>query len=100
MPTSLQSSQKKPAQKAFNQLSIEQWREFPGIERLLIAMQTSDKYGVATPADWRPGEEVICSTAWTLQRWLGWSRFECEACRASNEPDISSFSPIEMDQFP
>jgi peroxiredoxin (alkyl hydroperoxide reductase subunit C) len=22
-------------------------------------MQTSDKYNVATPADWRPGEDVI-----------------------------------------
>ena len=28
-------------------------------ERLLVALQTSDKYGVATPADWQPGEEVI-----------------------------------------
>ncbi|MGC8727739.1 MAG: peroxiredoxin [Elusimicrobiales bacterium] len=34
-------------------------RNFDEIKRLLIAMQTSDKYGVATPADWRPGEDVI-----------------------------------------
>ncbi|MGI5862628.1 MAG: peroxiredoxin [Myxococcales bacterium] len=34
-------------------------RNFQEIKRLLIAMQTSDKYGVATPADWRPGEDVI-----------------------------------------
>lgn len=34
-------------------------RNFQEIKRLLIAMQTSDKYGVATPADWTPGEEVI-----------------------------------------
>lgn len=34
-------------------------RNFQEIKRLLIAMQTSDKYGVATPADWQPGEEVI-----------------------------------------
>ncbi len=34
-------------------------RNFQEIKRLLIAMQTSDKYGVATPADWKPGEEVI-----------------------------------------
>lgn len=34
-------------------------RNFDEIKRLLIAMQTSDKYKVATPADWRPGEEVI-----------------------------------------
>ena len=34
-------------------------RNFQEIKRLLIAMQTSDKFGVATPADWKPGEEVI-----------------------------------------
>ena len=34
-------------------------RNFDEIKRLLIAMQTSDKYNVATGADWRPGDEVI-----------------------------------------
>lgn len=34
-------------------------RNFQEIKRPLQAMQTSDKYGVATPADWKPGEEVI-----------------------------------------
>ena len=34
-------------------------RNFQEIKRLLTAIQTSDKYGVATPADWQPGEEVI-----------------------------------------
>lgn len=34
-------------------------RNFDEIKRLLIAMQTSDKYSIATPADWRPGEEVL-----------------------------------------
>lgn len=34
-------------------------RNFDEIKRLLIAMQTSDKYKVATPADWRPGQKVI-----------------------------------------
>jgi len=34
-------------------------RNVQEIKRLLMAMQTSDKYGVATPADWQPGEEVI-----------------------------------------
>jgi len=34
-------------------------RNFDEIKRLLIAMQTSDKHGVATPADWRPGDKVI-----------------------------------------
>jgi len=34
-------------------------RNMQEIKRLLIAMQTSDKHKVATPADWQPGEEVI-----------------------------------------
>jgi len=44
-------------------------RNFPEIKRLLIGLQTSDKYNVATPADWQPGEDVIvpppgsCGTA-------------------------------------
>lgn len=44
-------------------------RNFDEVKRLLVAMQTSDRYNVATPADWRPGDEVIvpppgsCGTA-------------------------------------
>lgn len=34
-------------------------RNFKEIKRLLIAMQTSDTYKIATPADWHPGEDVI-----------------------------------------
>ena len=34
-------------------------RNFQEIKRLLIAMQTSDAHKVATPADWRPGDDVI-----------------------------------------
>jgi len=34
-------------------------RNIDEILRLLIAMQTSDEYKVATPANWRVGEEVI-----------------------------------------
>jgi peroxiredoxin 2/4 len=34
-------------------------RNFQEIKRLLIAMQTSDAHGVATPADWQPGDDVI-----------------------------------------
>lgn len=34
-------------------------RNFQEIKRLLMALQTTDKHGVATPADWQPGEEVI-----------------------------------------
>lgn len=34
-------------------------RNFQEIKRLLIAMQTTDKHGVATPADWQPGDDVL-----------------------------------------
>ena len=42
-------------------------RNFQELKRLLIAMQTSDKYGVATPADWQPGDEVIVPAPKTSQ---------------------------------
>lgn len=34
-------------------------RNFQEIKRALMAMQAADKFGIATPADWRPGEDVI-----------------------------------------
>lgn len=34
-------------------------RNMDEILRLIDALQTSDKYNVATPANWRPGEKVI-----------------------------------------
>ena len=38
-------------------------RNFDEIYRALVAMQTSDKFSVATPADWKPGDDVIISPA-------------------------------------
>lgn len=38
-------------------------RNFDEIKRTLIALQTTDKFGVATPADWRPGDDVIVPPA-------------------------------------
>ena len=34
-------------------------RNVPEILRLLKSLQTSDEYGVATPANWEPGQDVI-----------------------------------------
>lgn len=34
-------------------------RSMPEILRLVTALQTTDKHGVATPANWQPGEKVI-----------------------------------------
>ncbi len=38
-------------------------RNFDELYRVLIALQTADAFGVATPADWRPGDEVIVPPA-------------------------------------
>ena len=38
-------------------------RNMDEVKRLLVAMQTSDKHGVATPANWKPGDDVIVPPA-------------------------------------
>lgn len=38
-------------------------RNFDEIYRILIGLKTSDEFKVATPADWRPGDDVIISPA-------------------------------------
>ena len=38
-------------------------RNFDELLRVLIALQTADEFDIATPADWRPGDDVIVPTA-------------------------------------
>lgn len=38
-------------------------RNFDELYRVAIALQAADEFGVATPADWRPGDDVIISPA-------------------------------------
>ncbi len=38
-------------------------RNFDELYRVLIALQTADAFGVATPADWKPGDDVIVGPA-------------------------------------
>lgn len=38
-------------------------RNFDELKRVLIGLQTADAFGVALPADWRPGDDVIVPTA-------------------------------------
>jgi peroxiredoxin (alkyl hydroperoxide reductase subunit C) len=38
-------------------------RNFDEIKRVILALQKADSDGVATPADWRPGDDVIVPTA-------------------------------------
>lgn len=38
-------------------------RNFDELLRVIIALQTADNFGVAMPADWRPGDDVIVPPA-------------------------------------
>lgn len=38
-------------------------RNFDELYRVVLALQTADEFGVATPADWQPGDDVIVPTA-------------------------------------
>ena len=38
-------------------------RNFKELYRVLIGLQTADKFNVALPADWQPGDDVIVPTA-------------------------------------
>ena len=38
-------------------------RNFDELKRVLVGLQTADEFGVALPADWQPGDEVIVPTA-------------------------------------
>ncbi len=38
-------------------------RNFDEIYRALIALKAADEFGIATPADWRPGDDVIIGPA-------------------------------------
>lgn len=38
-------------------------RNFEEIYRILVGLQTADKYSVAMPADWQPGDDVIVPPA-------------------------------------
>lgn len=38
-------------------------RNFDELYRVLVALQTADEFGIATPADWRPGDDVIVPPA-------------------------------------
>jgi peroxiredoxin (alkyl hydroperoxide reductase subunit C) len=55
-------------------------RYIPEIIRLVKALQTTDTYGVATPANWQPGEKVVVpapATAEALEKRLK-EGYECK----------------------
>lgn len=42
-------------------------RNFDEIKRVLLALQTTDNFGVSTPADWHPGDDVIVPSVKTYE---------------------------------
>lgn len=46
-------------------------RNFEEIKRTLIALQTTDAFGVSTPADWLPGDDVVVSAPSTVTEMNG-----------------------------
>ncbi|PID94386.1 MAG: peroxiredoxin [Bacteroidetes bacterium] len=56
-------------------------RNFDELYRVVIALQTADKFQVATPADWRPGDDVIVGPAGscgTAQERVEDSELDCK----------------------
>ncbi len=57
-------------------------RNFDELYRVLIALQTADAFNIATPADWRPGDDVIISPAGSCgtakNRMEGKEDMECQ----------------------
>ena len=43
-------------------------RNFDEIKRILVALQTTDSFGVSTPADWTPGKPVIIGAPTTYDQ--------------------------------
>lgn len=43
-------------------------RNFDEIKRVLIGLQTIDKFGVALPADWRPGDSVVVPAPSSMEK--------------------------------
>ena len=58
-------------------------RNFDELKRVVIALQTADKFQVAMPADWRPGDDVIVPPAGSC----GVAKDRMEA----NDPDVKCY---------
>lgn len=46
-------------------------RNFQEIKRLIIALQVNDEFGVSTPANWTPGEDILISSPATSSDMRG-----------------------------
>jgi peroxiredoxin (alkyl hydroperoxide reductase subunit C) len=56
-------------------------RNFDELYRVLIALKTADEFNIATPADWRPGDDVIVPPAGSCgvarDRMAGKEKMKC-----------------------
>jgi len=59
-------------------------RNMDEIKRTLVALQTSDKYNVLTPANWTPGEDVMVKSPATQK--------EAEKMANKKDPDLTSLA--------
>ena len=56
-------------------------RNFDELYRVIVALQAADEFGIATPADWRPGDDVIVGPAGscgTAKDRMGDAELDCK----------------------
>ena len=66
--------------RSINFYSVSTGRNFEEIVRTLEALQTGDKYNVLTPANWKPGDEVMIPSPGTIE--------EAQKLQAKNDPSL------------
>jgi peroxiredoxin (alkyl hydroperoxide reductase subunit C) len=66
--------------RAVNFYSVSTGRNFEEIMRTLVALQTSDRYSVLTPANWKPGDEVMIPSPSSIE--------EAEKLKAKKDPSL------------
>ena len=66
--------------RSINFYSVSTGRNFDELLRTLIALQTSDKYNVLTPANWHPGDDVMIPSPGTID--------EARKLQSKNDPDL------------
>jgi len=66
--------------RAVNFYSVSTGRNFEEIMRTLVALQTSDRYSVLTPANWNPGDDVMIPSPSSIE--------EAEKLKAKKDPSL------------
>ena len=65
---------------SINFYSASTGRNLDEIYRTLVALQTSEKYNVLTPANWQQGQEVLIPSPSTIE--------EAQKLKSKNDPDL------------